>query len=72
MLPVKSIEPVCIVLPVIYTLPLVYVLPFTVNAPVISVLVLILKPFACEIDAVAEPSDILFNSNPVIPLAGIS
>ena len=46
--------------------------PDTFNAPVISVLTLILNPFACEIEAVALPSEILFNSNPVIPLAGMS
>ena len=46
--------------------------PDTFNAPVISVFTLILKPFACEMDAVALPSEILFNSNPVIPLAGMS
>ena len=45
--------------------------PSIITEPVISVLVLILNPSVCEIDAVALPSTILFNSNPVTPLDGI-
>ena len=45
--------------------------PVAVNAPVISVLVLILKPFVLEIDAVDDPSAIWDKFNPVIPVAGI-
>ncbi|MDI3349447.1 hypothetical protein DCBHLPFO_00695 [Mycoplasmopsis arginini] len=65
-----------VILPSIFALPLKYklepvILPVTVNPPVISVLVLTFKPPACDIEAVALPSEILFNSNPVIPLAGI-
>ena len=45
--------------------------PETVKEPVTSVFTLILKPLFGEIDAVALPLAILFNSKPVIPLAGM-
>jgi hypothetical protein len=45
--------------------------PVIVNAPVISVFVLTLKPLSLEIDAVALPSAIRVKLSPVTPLAGI-
>jgi hypothetical protein len=54
---VKSIEPV---------IPSV-----TINDPVISVLLLTLKPFVFETDAVTEPSAICVKLRPVTPLAGM-
>ena len=42
----------------------------TVNEPVIVELAFTCKPFAST-DAVTAPLTILFNSNPVTPLAGI-
>jgi hypothetical protein len=45
--------------------------PVVVNAPVISVFELILKPFAEEMDAVATPSAIRVKLSPVTPLEGI-
>jgi hypothetical protein len=53
----KSIDPV---------IPLV-----TINEPVISVLLLTLKPFVFETDAVTEPSAICVKLRPVTPLAGM-
>ena len=48
------------------------VIPFvTINEPVISVLLLTLKPFIFETDAVTEPSAICVKLRPVTPLAGI-
>ena len=51
--------------------PVILVLPFTLNVPVTAELVLTLNPLASVIEAVTVPSLILFNSRPVIPLAGI-
>jgi hypothetical protein len=45
--------------------------PDIVKAPVISVLLLTLKPFALETEAVTLPSAILVKLSPVTPLAGI-
>jgi hypothetical protein len=48
------------------------VIPFvTINEPVISDLLLTLKPFVFETDAVTEPSAICVKLRPVTPLAGM-
>jgi hypothetical protein len=58
-------------LPVPTGTPFNVIEPEMVNAPVISVFVLTLKPSALEIDAVTLPSAIRVKLSPVTPLAGI-
>jgi hypothetical protein len=58
-------------LPVPTGTPFNVIEPEIVNAPVISVFVLTLKPSALEIDAVTLPSAIRVKLSPVTPLAGI-
>ena len=58
-------------LPVPTGTPFNVIEPEIVNAPVISVFVLTLKPLALEMDAVALPSAIRVKLSPVTPLAGI-
>jgi hypothetical protein len=58
-------------LPVPTGTPFNVIEPEIVNAPVISVFVLTLKPLSLEMDAVALPSAIRVKLSPVTPLAGI-
>jgi len=58
-------------LPVPTGTPFNVIEPEIVNAPVISVFVLTLKPSTFEIEAVALPSAIRVKLSPVTPLAGI-
>jgi hypothetical protein len=58
-------------LPVPTGTPFNVIEPEIVNAPVISVFVLTLRPLSLEMDAVALPSAIRVKLSPVTPLAGI-